>query len=494
MELINAPVANNRQDPEGYNTEKNYLISEMLESSLCGLAIVKSNYDAYGNISDFSIKAMNYICRQITGVAYEDVMHKTLLSLYPGPDGYHFLQKFIALVGSQSSAHLGTTTGKTDGNIWSIAGVAHGDEVIVTFTNLSDSDLIREMINQTSITIEVQNAIRDNDNNIVDFETMYVRDGSSQRHAASKFAIGKKLMQMMPPDVVRNCFQDFVDVLEHDSCIQLKQYCGTHGLKKCIRNSVVKFNDSVIITFLDITGKVANDLSNDTSQLLVRAYKELDELTKIIAHDLSEPLRKITMFYSLLERSLDDPGKRKKFSRVIHRSIHMMHIKLEDLLLYLHIQHNLKLITVNMNMTLRSVLFSLNDNIHNPATSITVDALPEIMADASMMFMLFQRLLVNAIGFNKSSQRTVHVRCDTKVDEYIFSVEDNGIGIDKKYQYKIFNIFQKLHSGTDNTGIGLPICKKIVELHGGMIWFESVPGQGSTFYISIPKLECTNVR
>jgi light-regulated signal transduction histidine kinase (bacteriophytochrome) len=145
--------------------------------------------------------------------------------------------------------------------------------------------------------------------------------------------------------------------------------------------------------------------------------------------------------------------------------------------------------TIDCNAVLEESLRNLAAMIDESQAIITHEVLPSVHADTSQLMLVFQNLISNAIKFRGEGLPNVHVSAREQGPEWIFSVKDNGIGIDPKYADKIFLIFQRLHTRQEypGTGMGLAICKRIIERHGGRIWFESAPGTGSTFFFTIPK-------
>ena len=127
--------------------------------------------------------------------------------------------------------------------------------------------------------------------------------------------------------------------------------------------------------------------------------------------------------------------------------------------------------------------------IEHGGAIVSHDPLPTVMAEEGQLVQLFQNLIGNAIKFRRTEPPHIHISAEQRANEWVFSVQDNGIGIDPQYTERIFVIFQRLHTREeyDGTGMGLAICKKIVERHGGHIWVESQPGEGSTFYFTIPR-------
>ncbi len=144
--------------------------------------------------------------------------------------------------------------------------------------------------------------------------------------------------------------------------------------------------------------------------------------------------------------------------------------------------------SIDCSFVLDKVIGNLQATIEKSNAVITYDKLPSVMADTSQMSSLFQNLISNAIKFRGEEAPRIHISAERKGDEWVFSIRDNGIGIDPKDSERIFVMFQRLHGSADypGTGIGLAICKRIIERHGGRIWVESKIGKGSTFYFTIP--------
>ena len=143
---------------------------------------------------------------------------------------------------------------------------------------------------------------------------------------------------------------------------------------------------------------------------------------------------------------------------------------------------------VDCNGLLEEVLSNLRVAVEESRAVVTHDPLPTVMADGGQLGQLFQNLLGNAIKFRGEEPPNVHLSAERRTGEWLFSIRDNGIGVDPQYAERIFVIFQRLHDRQEypGTGIGLAICKKIVERHGGRIWMESQLGRGATFYFTLP--------
>jgi len=251
---------------------------------------------------------------------------------------------------------------------------------------------------------------------------------------------------------------------------------------------------------LDVTEQVKTQRERDKlvaelerhSEKLRRSNTELQQFAYVASHDLQEPLRMVTAYLSLLEKRYGDQleGQAKEYMSYAMEGGMRARDLVRDLLEISRVESQAKPMSMtDMKTVLDRVCDNLAIQIKEENATIVRDVLPEVMADDAQMTVLFQNLISNAIKFHGAEVPTVKVSCESIGDQCQFSIKDNGIGIDPQFKDKIFVIFQRLHSRVEyeGTGIGLAIAKKIVERHGGRIWFESQIGQGTTFYFTIPK-------
>ncbi len=220
--------------------------------------------------------------------------------------------------------------------------------------------------------------------------------------------------------------------------------------------------------------------------------KELEQFNHIASHDLKEPLRGISNFIQIID---EDHGNSlnsevKSYLQNIEKASKRMEGLITSLLVYSRIGRNRELLICDLNIIVKRILGDLEDLNIQENISIKVDELPVIAGYSLELKRLFQSLISNAIKFRKNDEKLkIEIRCQELESYYEFSVIDNGIGIEKRNFDKVFYIFQKLHNNKEyeGYGIGLTNCKKIVELHGGKIWIESVLGQGSIFKFTLKK-------
>ncbi|MBN1455076.1 MAG: PAS domain S-box protein [Methanomicrobia archaeon] len=227
---------------------------------------------------------------------------------------------------------------------------------------------------------------------------------------------------------------------------------------------------------------------------LERSNAELQQFAYVASHDLQEPLRMISSYLQLLERRykgrLDADADDFIFYAV--DGAKRMQALINDLLAYSRVQTRGKPFEpTDAEQVLNLTLKNLQPAIEESNAKITHDPLPTVIVDEVQLVQVFQNLIGNAIKFRGDEPPRIHISAEKGANEWLFSVSDNGIGIEPQYTDKIFGIFQRLHSAQDypGTGIGLAVCKRIVERHGGRIWVDSEPGKGSTFYFAIPITE-----
>ena len=249
----------------------------------------------------------------------------------------------------------------------------------------------------------------------------------------------------------------------------------------------------VMATIVDITErKQAQMALQNTLSELQRSNQELEQFAYAASHDLQEPLRTLTGMAQLLDQkykgSLDESANR--YIDFMVDAADRMKQLINGLLQYSRLNRlEPSFEEVDLNRIVKTVKLDLNGTLTGQNITITQDDLPIVLADSTQMARLFQNLLSNAVKFHSERAPMIHVGVRQNGQFWEFSVSDNGIGIDPRYFERIFVIFQRLHTRTEypGTGIGLALCKKIVERYHGKIWVESEPGVGSSFHFTLPR-------
>ena len=321
------------------------------------------------------------------------------------------------------------------------------------------------------------------------------------KHLAAKYAADD--------DKVITTGAMFEDIEEHRKPDGDRRY--VHVLKAPVRDARREIVGTQVI-FWDVTArKLAEEQLSQTAADLARSNQELEQFAYVASHDLQEPLRMITSYTQLIAKRYGDKldNDAREFINFAVDGAQRMQRLINDLLAYSRVGSKGKpLEPVSGADCLKAALDNLKFAIEEGKASVTFDELPNVLGDSVQLTQLFQNLIGNALKFRGKSPACIHIgvvrrpapTCPVptaqsplrqeKPEEWEFSVRDNGIGIEPQYYDRIFVIFQRLHTQDQypGTGIGLAICKKIVERHGGHLWVESKQAEGTTFFFSLAPL------
>lgn len=250
--------------------------------------------------------------------------------------------------------------------------------------------------------------------------------------------------------------------------------------------------EGVSVFAFDITEQVVSRKKiEDFAKSLEISNKELNNFAYVASHDLKAPIRTIANYAQLLERrykeKLDE--KASDYIKLIVNSSSRIHNLIDDLLEHAKISSEINQDSkTDLNEVISTVITELSLSIQENNGIVNYSDLPTLKVNQNHMIRLFQNLISNSLKYRSDINPIIEINAEQRNNEWLFSVKDNGIGIDVKYSDKVFEIFQRLHSNDqyEGTGIGLANCKKIVELNGGDIWLESEEGKGTTFYFTLP--------
>lgn len=393
------------------------------------------------------------------------------------------------------------------------------DGVVINFVDISEikqlNSIIEGVFNSSSSGITAKVAVRDKGNNIIDFQ--YIAANSAAEKVIGGPLRGKRLLQEYNMD--KDHFERYVNVVMTGKNDYFEFF--NEALHRWYEVVAVKMQDGLVATFTDVTQKkkaadlIAQSFENlkvtssklqETNYKLEQSNMDLLQFASVASHDLKEPLRKIQTFgnllYSKVEKKLEQ--NEKNYLDKIVTASHRMQVLIEDVLTLSKLSHtDIPYSKTDLKSVIRHIVDDLEIAIREKGTQIQIGNLPTIEAVPGQIHQLFQNLISNALKFNDSQIPVVRIEArsmkteealeyNVNPSEYtVLCISDNGIGFEEKYKEKIFGIFQRLHSTNQyqGTGIGLAICKKIVDNHSGFIRAESRPGHGSVFIISLPIIQ-----
>ena len=488
------------------------LLASILNSSLDGVVAYSAVRNSEGNIVDFQWLLINPAAEKFYGLLLNEIVGKNLLAELSQFRNNGLFDLYVSVVETGETVDREFSyEHERDTIVWlHIVAVKLNDGLAVTFRNITDrkraeialrdsEERFRAIFEQAAVGI-AKTALCG--------QFMRVNPGFCQivRYAESEL-LQKNWQAITHPDDIE-ADREYVRAL-------LSGNIQTFSLEKRLvcKDEAVRWANVTVSAMRDANGtpqylicaiedisqrKLVQELlqaSLDTqtryAQELTRSNAELEQFSYVASHDLQAPLSTIAGYAQLLEKrchnQLDAQGN--KFIRNIVNSCGRMQALIDDLLEYSRVGRSDKPFDViDCNLVFEDACANLQLAIRQDRASVTRGDLPRVRGDSFQLLQLFQNLIGNAIKYRSSEAPMVRVSASRQGDSWVFSVQDNGIGIAEEYHPRIFQLFQRLHSEKQysGTGIGLAICQRIVDRHGGRLWVESEPNRGSTFYFSIP--------
>jgi two-component system CheB/CheR fusion protein len=393
------------------------------------------------------------------------------------------------------------------------------DGVVVNFIDVSElkmlNSIVQAIFDNSPYGISAKKAVRNEYNEIVDFEYIAINAACERLYAVPEGSLkGTKLRSAK--NFRPENFELFRKVIDTGESEHFEVY--EPRLEKWMHVNVTKMLDGVVTTHVDITEiKKANKIIEQSFENLKHTTGKLEEMNtqleqsnldlmqfaSIASHDLKEPLRKIETFGNLLHEKLKSKleDKESKYLEKIIKASNRMQSLVEDVLTFSKLSNSdLPVAVIDLNRILHRIIDDLEITIREKNAEIIPGELPKVKAVQGQMHQLFQNLISNALKFNDKEKPVIKIQetalpsngffpANVNPDTHVcISVKDNGIGIEDQFKEKIFGIFQRLNGNRyEGTGIGLAVCKKIVENNKGHLFLDSTPGKGSEFMIVMPR-------
>jgi PAS domain S-box-containing protein len=306
--------------------------------------------------------------------------------------------------------------------------------------------------------------------------------------------VGKTFNDLLPTETANLFISSLKDVVDSDLSSTFEFQDKTIHKGRFFKVIIAPFKaNEYLIIIRDITDlKEAQSELETKARKLALSNKELEEFAYIVSHDMKQPIRTIISYLSLMKRKhgslLNEEAN--EFLNFSIDGANKMSALISDILQYSKLEQQISFVTdASLDGIVKKVLGGLHDTITTKNAEVVCDSLPVVKGNETMLTELFQNLIENGIKYNLNEKKTVSVKVQDKEVEWQFSISDNGIGFDQQYAEQIFKIFKRLHNDEEfqGTGIGLSICHKVVEKHGGKIWAISEKGKGSTFHFTLPK-------
>lgn len=480
------------------------LLTSVLNSSLDGVAAYAAVRDSQGNIVDFKWLLLNPAAERMSSRTSQDLVGKYLLEEVPQVGNNGLFELYVSVV--ETGETLDTEfyyKHDRDIDAWlHIVAVKLNDGIAVTFRNIterkrSEAALLRSEARFRALTQASSDIIT-----LTDAQSQVIYQSSAVErvlgYSPAEF-VGEIPQQVLHPEDVASQQAAIGWMQANPGIPKVLEYRLRHKNGEWVWLEGVATNwlddpdiAAVVILTRDITERKRAEIAlSRYAQDLSRSNAELEQFAYIASHDLQAPLGTIASYAQLLEKRYHeqlDPQAHKFIGSIVNTCARMQAL-IDDLLEYSRVGTSQKPFDlVSCDRVFEEACANLQVAIAKNEAAIACSELPVVMGDSFQLVQLFQNLIGNAIKYRGISSPRVDVRAVLQGDNWLFSVQDNGIGIAQQYYSRIFQIFQRLHTQKEysGTGIGLAICQKIVDRHGGRIWLESEIDRGSTFYFFIP--------
>ncbi|GAA4342347.1 PAS domain-containing protein [Flaviaesturariibacter amylovorans] len=492
--------------------------NSILDASINAVMALDAVPGPAGTVSDFRIVKINKAFTTIVGLD-ESIVGKNYRSYFPGTDksGVFDLYRRVLQTGQPERKEI--YSADQDLNSWfDISAVKRGDNgVVVTFNNISpqrqaairieqQKNMLDNILRHSPSGISVTEMIRDAAGTIVDARTVMANEISAKHTGLPlELALSRTVSENLPGILESPLFVQALETLRTGTPFITQYFVEPTG--RWIELAVAKMDeDRLINVFTDVTPiKEAQLRQEELVARLKRSNEELEQFTYVSHHDLQEPLRKILIFTDMVKSDTHTQLSEAAAARLekVSASARRMSAALRDVLNYASLNKAEQFTEVDLDEVLAAVQSDLELVIQEKGARVSSDALPTMRAVPHQMHQLFYNLMNNALKFVlpgatpeirvrcrilTDADRAAHPELDAHRTWYGISFSDNGIGFSPESAERIFLMFQRLHQreAYGGTGIGLALCRKVVQNHGGSIWAESKPGEGATFHILLP--------
>ena len=510
--------------------EQALIWQQVLMHSVNGLVGLIAIRDENGKISNFRYRFINEVALRDTFRSHpadsHDITGKLLTDFFPSVQQTPLWQTYVSVVETSQPSRVEQHYNVDGRDIWVIQSVASfgRDGLLLSYAETSDLHvaarhvarqraLLNGVLNSSPNGIIVYEAVRDSQNQLLDFQTVLVNQMfETLTGRESVYYMGQPLSALYP--FGPNRMERLRHLIDTGEPIHFDEFSPM--LDRWLDITLTRLNDGFVATVKDITAdKQVRQQLEDTVQELHRSNQDLEQFAYVASHDLQEPLRKIVSFGDVLADQFanDMSESAADLVRRMQRSAGRMRSLVHDLLTYSRLSGNADMFgLVDLNQLTASVADDLEMTIADQRATLRIDALPTVWGDPALLRQLFQNLLSNALKFHRPGHHggaltplidvSGRIAAESELPvgaglpdpsqpgrRYaIVDITDNGIGFDERYLDRIFTLFQRLHGQMNfsGTGVGLAICKKVVDLHNGHITAISREGEGATFRLFLP--------